>query len=91
MEVSLSKAPNVPGAQFMIQSRVPGASGTFLLHNVPGPYSYFSDMVDHIPDASLREVAQAQGCWMSIDLSHQSSAAEGSQIHRPRACAARAA
>ena len=66
----------VPGAQFMIQSRVPGASGTFLLHNVPAPYSEFSDMVERIPDASLRDIAKAQGCWISVDLIGKSGAAE---------------
>ena len=66
----------VPGAEFMIQSRVPGVSGTFLLHNVPAPYSEFSDMVERIPDASLRDIAKAQGCWMSVDLMSEVGAAE---------------
>jgi hypothetical protein len=67
----------VPGAQFIIQSDVPGASGTFLLHNVPGPYTEFSDMIDRIPDASLRDVARAQEGWMSVDLMAGSGEAEG--------------
>ena len=65
-----------PGIGFMIQSRVPGASGTFLLHNVPAPYSEFSDMVERIPDASLRDIAKAQGCWISVDLIGKAEAAE---------------
>lgn len=66
----------VPG-QFMIKSCVPGASGIFLLDNVPGPYSDFSDLIDHIPDESLRDIARAQGCWMAIDLTTGSGEAEG--------------
>jgi hypothetical protein len=66
----------VPDIQFMIQSRVPGASGTFLLHNVPYPYGEFADTIDRISDASLRDVAKAQGCWMSVDLISKSGAAE---------------
>src|SRR5713226_2044823 len=54
---------NVPGAEFLIQSSVPGAAGLFLLYSVPGPYTAFSDFADHIEDASLRELAQAQECW----------------------------
>ena len=67
---------NPPGAQFMIKSALPGASGVFLLHNVPAPYSEFSDMVERIPDASLREIAKAQACWMSIDRISQSDEVE---------------
>ena len=65
-----------PGIGFMIQSRVPGASGVFMLHNYPLPYSGFSDMVDRIADASLRKIAQRQSGWMSIDLFAQSDATE---------------
>jgi hypothetical protein len=67
---------NPPGAQFMIKSGLPGASGVFLLHNVPAPYSEFSDMVGRIPDPSLRDIAKAQGCWMSVDRISQSDEAE---------------
>jgi len=66
----------VPG-QFMIKSCVPGASGVFLFDNVPGPYSDFSDLIDHIPDASLRDIARAQGCWMAVDLTAGPGEAEG--------------
>jgi hypothetical protein len=69
-------AEGTPGIQFMIQSRIPGASGTFMLHNMPAPYSEFSDMVDRISDASLRKVAQAHSGWISVDLISQSGAAE---------------
>ena len=65
-----------PGIGFMIQSRVPGASGLFMLHNYPLPYSDFSDMIDLIPDASLRKIAQRQSAWLSVDLIVQSDAAE---------------
>jgi hypothetical protein len=63
--------------QFLIKSSVPGAQGLFMQHNVPGPYSEFSDLVDRIPDASLRDIAKAQGCWMSMNLVSQSEAAGG--------------
>lgn len=62
--------------QFLIKSSVPGASGLFMLHNVPAPYSGFSDLIDRIPDASLRDIAKAQGWWMSVSLISQSEAAE---------------
>jgi hypothetical protein len=63
--------------QFLIKSSIPGALGLFMLHNVPAPYSGFSDLVDRIPDASLRDIAKAQGWWMSMNLISQSGAAEG--------------
>jgi hypothetical protein len=61
---------NVPGVEFLIQCGVPGAAGLFLLYSVPGPYTAFSDFADHIEDASLRELALAQECWLSVDLAH---------------------
>ncbi len=62
---------NVPGVEFLIQSDIPGAAGMFLLYSVPGPYTEFSDFAEHIPDASLRQLARAQACWLSVDLVHQ--------------------
>ena len=64
---------NIPGGEFMIQCSVPGAAGLFLLYSVPGPYTAFSDFADHIEDASLRELARAQECWLSVDLAHAHS------------------
>jgi hypothetical protein len=61
---------SVPGAEFLIQSDIPGAAGTFLLHSVPGPYTHVSNFAAHIADASLRRLAHAQTCWLSIDLIH---------------------
>ena len=55
-----------PG-RFMIKSTVSGASGLFLLHNMPAPYQKFSGMIDAIPDSDLRRFALAQCCWLSID------------------------
>jgi hypothetical protein len=60
----------VPGVQFLIQSDIPGAAGMFMLQSVPGPYTEFSDFAEHIADASLRRLAEAQSCWLSIDLLH---------------------
>jgi hypothetical protein len=67
---------NEPGVEFLIQSDIPDARGMFLLHNVPGPYAAFSDFAAHIADASLRELAEAQTCWLSIDLMHRQTPAE---------------
>jgi hypothetical protein len=64
---------NIPGGEFMIQCSVPGAAGLFLLYSVPGPYTAFSDFADHIEDASLRELARTQECWLSVDLAHAHS------------------
>ncbi len=58
----------VEGAQFLIQSRVPNAAGTFMLTSVPGPYTRFSDFAKHIKDKATRQAAQAQRNWMSVDL-----------------------
>lgn len=56
------------GAQFMIKSLVAGAAGLFMLNSVPGPYALFSDFLDHIADPALHAVAEAQECWLSVDL-----------------------
>jgi hypothetical protein len=55
-----------PGG-FLIQARVPGAAGMFLLHNVPGPYWKFSDFAKAIADPVIRKKAMAQRCWLSVD------------------------
>ena len=60
---------SVPGATYMIQCTVEGASGIFMLHNVPGPYSEFSVFPDHL-SGPLRAIALEQPCWMSVDLMH---------------------
>jgi hypothetical protein len=57
----------VPGATYMIQSNVADASGLFMLHNVPGPYSEFSDFPSRLT-GSIRELALRQPCWMSVDV-----------------------
>jgi len=58
----------VEGVQFLLNSTVPGASGLFLLHTVPGPYTLFSNFAAAIADSALRRIAVAQQCWLSIDL-----------------------
>ena len=58
----------VERAQFLIQSRVANASGTFLLNSVPGPYTEFSSFAKFIKDRATRRQARAQRCWLSIDL-----------------------
>lgn len=56
----------VEGVQFLIQSRVANASGTFMLNNVPGPYAKFSDFAQFIKDRTVRR--RAQQSWLSVDL-----------------------
>jgi hypothetical protein len=67
----------VPGATFMIKSAVKGAAGLFTLNNVPGPYTEFSDFAEYIIDPALRERAEAQSCWLSIDLIYKTDDVEG--------------
>jgi hypothetical protein len=57
----------VPGATFLIQSTVPGARGTFMMHSVSGPYMEFSNFSDDV-EVPQRDRAVSQACWMSIDL-----------------------
>jgi hypothetical protein len=56
--------------QFMIQSNVDGAAGMFMLHDVPGPYTLFSDFAEHITDPDLRTLAKSQGVWLGVDNMH---------------------
>jgi hypothetical protein len=58
------------GASFLIQCAVPEVNAIFNLHDVPGPYSDFSDFGEHISDSELRELALQQQCWMSEDRMH---------------------
>jgi hypothetical protein len=57
----------VPGAQFLIQSNVPGAAGLFMLQNVAGPYNEFSDFARGIADAQMRAEAWSQQAWLAVD------------------------
>jgi hypothetical protein len=58
----------VSAAEFLIQSRVKGAAGTFLLISVPGPYTAFSNFADAIEDEDVRRQASAQKNWLAVDL-----------------------
>jgi hypothetical protein len=53
--------------QFLINSVIPGATGMFLLHAVPGPYTEFSSFAGHIADAALRDIAIAQQVWLGVE------------------------
>lgn len=55
-----------PGG-FFIKSSLAGATGLFLLQNVPGPYWEFSDFATAIADPAIRKQAMAQRCWLSVD------------------------
>ena len=72
----------VPPAQFLIQSRVPGASGVFMLNSVPGPYTRFSDFDTFIRDRTIRQQARAQRSWLSIDLMAKHSNSSESEAYR---------
>ncbi len=55
-------------AQFLINSAIPGAAGTFMLFSMPDRYSEVSDFAKHIDDPGLRALATGQAAWLSIDL-----------------------
>jgi hypothetical protein len=57
----------VAGMQFLINSAIAGASGMFMLHSVPGPYTEFSPFANHIRDAALRHIAITQQAWLGLD------------------------
>lgn len=65
------------GMQFLINSAIAGAAGTFMLNSVPGPYSEFSDFADRIDDPRLKALALAQDAWLSVDLITKSAEATG--------------
>lgn len=58
----------VPDVTFMIKSIVQGAAGLFMLHNIPAPYTEFSNILEIVDDPVLRETIAATTAWMSIDL-----------------------
>ncbi|HEX3939064.1 MAG TPA: hypothetical protein VHX43_16285 [Xanthobacteraceae bacterium] len=62
--------------QFMIFSIIPGAAGIFLLNNIPGPYTDFSDFAGAISDPSIRSGVAKQCCWLSVDLIHRTTTDE---------------
>jgi hypothetical protein len=72
----------VPGATFFIQCSVPGARGTLMMHSVRGPYAHVSDFARHIADPKLRERAERQACWMSVDLRGRHSTAGADEPYR---------
>ena len=55
-----------PGMQFFVNSALPGAGGTFLLFNVPGPYSDVSGYAKLIKDKDMRASALAQRQWHPV-------------------------
>lgn len=57
----------VEGIQFLINSAIAGATGTFLLQSVPGPYTEFSDFAAQIEDDALRTAASAQQAWLGLE------------------------
>ena len=64
-----------PG-QFMIVSNIAGAAGFFLLNNIPGPYTDFSDFAGAISDPSILSGIAKQCCWLSVDLIHRTTTDE---------------
>ena len=59
-----------PESQLMIQSNVTGAAGMFMLQDMPGPYTMFSDFAEAITEPGLRALAVAQKAWLSDDAMH---------------------
>lgn len=59
--------------QFFVKSTIPGAAGLFMVLNVPGPYTEFSDFARFIADPALRRNAEKQRCWLSVDLVRKST------------------
>ena len=72
----------VPPAQYLIQSRISGANGVFMLNSVPGPYTRFSDFDKFIQDRTMKRHARAQRSWLSIDLMAKHSGATESEAYR---------
>lgn len=66
----------IPDATYLVQCTVSGYAGMFLIHNVPGPYSAFSDFLPHIEDPDLRRLAAEQPCWLSVDSMHRHTSDE---------------
>jgi hypothetical protein len=63
----------IPKVQFFIQANLPGAAGMFLLNSVPGAYTKFSPFANAIRDQTVRRKAEAQCCWLSVDLVHKNT------------------
>jgi len=72
----------VAGVQFLVQSRVTGAAGVFMLNTVPGPYTRFSDFTKFIADQTVRKKAQTQRSWLSIDLMSKHSNSTEADAYR---------
>ena len=65
----------LPG-QLFVNANMPGAAGMFFVMSVPGPYTKFSSFQNHIADPSLRRQAEAQKCWLSVDMIHKNTTSE---------------
>jgi hypothetical protein len=68
---------NGPGfGQLFVNANMSGAAGMFLVNSVPGPYTEFSSFQKKIADPSLRRRAEAQKCWLSVDMVHKNTTNE---------------
>ena len=76
----------IPGGEFMVNCIVPGASRLFMIHSFPAPYTEFSEFADHIGEPSLRQLAEAQMCWLSVDLIHKHTMEEEAYRFILQAC-----
>lgn len=66
-----------PGfGQLFVNANMPSAAGMFLVISVPGPYTKFSSFQRKITDPSLRRQAEAQKCWLSVDMVHKNTTNE---------------
>jgi hypothetical protein len=55
----------VADSLFMLQR---SATGIFMVHSGPGPYTAFSTFAEHIDDPELRRLAISQEFWLAVDL-----------------------
>lgn len=62
--------------QLFVNANMPGAAGMFFVMSVPGPYREFSSFQRKIADPSLRRQAEAQKCWLSVDMIHKNTTSE---------------
>lgn len=66
-----------PGSgQLLVNANMPRAAGMFLVISVPGPDTKFSSFQRKIMDPALRRRAEAQTCWLSVDMIHKNTTEE---------------
>lgn len=68
---------NGPGlGRLFVNVNLPRAAGMFVVISVPRPYTEFSTFQRKIADPTLRRRAEAQTCWLSVDMIHKNTTEE---------------